>query len=116
MLSPEARSALIRAREEATRHGSNSIDSTHLLLAIAHLRSPTLDLDVARRSFEPPVINATPPTSLHPVLHARLSATSDYCGSTTSSAPRSPIPTGSGCSTASESCRDSCWTPPDDAR
>src|SRR3954464_14981991 len=34
-LSGEARAALIRAREEATRHGSRSIDSEHLLLAIA---------------------------------------------------------------------------------
>ncbi len=34
-LSPEARTALLRAREEATRYGSVSIDSTHLLLAIA---------------------------------------------------------------------------------
>ena len=71
-LSPEARSALIRAREEATRHGSISIDSTHLLLAIARQRALTLDVDAARRSFGPPVINAKAPTGLHPALHARL--------------------------------------------
>ena len=34
-LSPEARAALMRAREEATRHGSRSIDGQHLLLALA---------------------------------------------------------------------------------
>src|SRR4051795_12542357 len=34
-LAPEARAALIRARQEAARHGSISINSTHLLLAIA---------------------------------------------------------------------------------
>ena len=34
-LAPETRAALIRARQEATRHGSVSIDSTHVLLAIA---------------------------------------------------------------------------------
>jgi transposase-like protein len=69
-LSAEARAALIRAREEATRHGSNSIDSTHLLLAIAGQRG--LDVERARRSFAPPAINAAAPTGLHPTLHARL--------------------------------------------
>ena len=71
-LSPEARSALIRAREEATRHGSISIDSTHLLLAIARQRSLTLDINTVRRSFGPPMITANAPTGLHPALHARL--------------------------------------------
>jgi hypothetical protein len=72
MLSPEARSALIRAREEATRHGSMSIDSTHLLLAISRQKRLGIDVDAARRTFGPPAINATVPTGLHPALHARL--------------------------------------------
>ena len=71
-LSPEARAALIRAREEATRHGSISIDSTHLLLAIAAPARSALDVEAARRSFGPPAINASAPTGLHPALHARL--------------------------------------------
>jgi hypothetical protein len=69
-LAPEARAALIRARQEATRHGSMSIDSTHLLLAIAEGRG--LDVSAARRSFAPPAINAPVPSGLHPALHARL--------------------------------------------
>jgi transposase-like protein len=69
-LSPEARAALIRARAEAARHGSNSIDSTHVLLAIAVQRG--LDVEAARRSFGPPTISAAPPSGLHPALHARL--------------------------------------------
>jgi hypothetical protein len=67
-LSPEARAALIRAREEAARHGSGSIDSTHLLLAIARERG----LDVGAARFDPPTINAAVPSGLHPALHARL--------------------------------------------
>src|SRR3954465_2596520 len=43
-LSAEARAALLRAREEATRHGSHSIDGQHLLLALAG--SGALELDV----------------------------------------------------------------------
>jgi transposase-like protein len=69
-LAPEARAALIRARQEATRHGSISIDSTHLLLAIAEERG--VDVDAVRRSFAPPAINASVPSGLHPALHARL--------------------------------------------
>jgi hypothetical protein len=76
-LSPGARAALLRAREEAARHGSVSIDSTHLLLAIARDRSPGFDLDIARRSFEPPAINAAAPSGLHPALHARLMSDED---------------------------------------
>jgi hypothetical protein len=69
-LAPEARAALIRARQEAARHGSLSIDATHLLLAIAEGRG--LDVEAARRSFAPPAINAPVPSGLHPALHARL--------------------------------------------
>jgi hypothetical protein len=69
-LAPEARAALIRARQEATRHGSVSIDSTHVLLAIAEERG--VDVDAARRSCAPPTINASVPSGLHPALHARL--------------------------------------------
>jgi hypothetical protein len=71
-LSAEARSALIRAREEATRHGSVSIDSTHLLLAISRQRHLGIDVEAARRTFGPPSMNAKVPTGLHPALHARL--------------------------------------------
>jgi hypothetical protein len=74
-LSPEARAALIRAREEASRHGSGSIESEHLLLAIARTvprRAPGLDVEAARRSFGPPAINAPAPTGLKPSLHAAL--------------------------------------------
>jgi hypothetical protein len=69
-LSPEARAALLRAREEAGRRGSDSIDSTHLLLAIARERG--LVVDAARRGFGPPALNAVVPSGLHPALHARL--------------------------------------------
>ena len=71
-LSPEARAALVRAREEATRQGSNSIDGEHLLLALADSGALTLDVDAARRSFTPPAINGQAPSGLHPSLHARL--------------------------------------------
>lgn len=71
-LSPDARAALVRAREEATRHGSHSIDGEHLLLALAERGALQLDIDAARRSFAPPAINASAPTGLHPSLHARL--------------------------------------------
>ncbi|HWK29136.1 MAG TPA: Clp protease N-terminal domain-containing protein [Solirubrobacter sp.] len=69
-LTPEARTALIRAREEAAKLGSGSVDSTHLLLAIAAQRG--LDVEAARRSFGPPALNARTPSGLHPSLHARL--------------------------------------------
>ncbi len=75
-LSAEARAALIRAREEAARHGSSSIDSEHLLVAIARTaRRPTrgLDLEAARRNFGPPTINASTPSGFRPSLHALLS-------------------------------------------
>jgi hypothetical protein len=68
-LSADARAALIRARAEATRHGSRSIDPRHLLLALA---PRGLDVEAARRSFGPPAINAPEPAGLHPTLHARL--------------------------------------------
>src|SRR3954454_15493778 len=69
-LAPEARAALIRARQEAARHGSVSIDSTHLLLAIAEGRRG--NGEAGRRSVAPPAINAPVPSGLHPALHARL--------------------------------------------
>jgi transposase-like protein len=68
-LTADARAALIRARAEATRHGSRSIDPRHLLLALA---PRGLDVEAARRSFGPPAINAPAPAGLHPSLHARL--------------------------------------------
>jgi hypothetical protein len=68
-LSSEARAALLRAREEAARHGSRSIDSEHLLLALA---PRGLDVDAARRRLGPPTINAPEPAGLDPKLHARL--------------------------------------------
>src|SRR4051794_9628068 len=68
-LSREARHALVRARDEATRHGSRSIDSEHLLLALA---PRGLDVEAARRSIAPPTVNAPTPAGLHPSLHARL--------------------------------------------
>ena len=69
-LAPEARAALIRARQEATRHGSISVDSTHLLLALAEQYG--VDVANARRSLAPPTINAAVPSGLHPALYARL--------------------------------------------
>jgi hypothetical protein len=74
-LSAEARAALIRAREEAMRHGSGSIDSGHLLVAIARTaRRPLrgLDVEAARRSFGPPTVNAPSPSGFRPSLHALL--------------------------------------------
>ena len=69
----EARAALIRAREEATRHGSISIDSdAPAARDLADGGALGLDVDAARRSFAPPAINASVPTGLHPALHARL--------------------------------------------
>ena len=68
-LTADARAALIRARAEAARHGSRSIDPHHLLLALA---PRGLDVEAARRSFGPPAINAPAPAGLHPTLHARL--------------------------------------------
>jgi len=66
-LSPEARAALVSAREEAARNGSGSIDSTHLLLAIAQSRG------LARRASGP-ALNAVAPSGLHPALHARITS------------------------------------------
>jgi uncharacterized protein YerC len=71
-LSDDARAALVRAREEAARHGSRSIDGEHLALALADAGVLDLDVEAARRSFTPPVLNAGKPTGLHPALHARL--------------------------------------------
>src|SRR3954454_3899463 len=83
-LSSEARAALLRAREEAARHGSRSIDSEHLLLALA---PRGLDVDPARRppwpappqaappargGLAPPTLTAPEPAGLDPKLHARL--------------------------------------------
>jgi hypothetical protein len=68
----EARAALVRAREEAARHGSYSIDSQHLLLALAGSSVLELDVDGARRSLAPPAIVGQAPKGLHPALHARL--------------------------------------------
>jgi hypothetical protein len=67
-LSPEARAALVSAREEAARNGSGSIDSTHLLLAIAQSRG------LARRASGPPALSAVAPSGLHPALHARITS------------------------------------------
>jgi hypothetical protein len=71
-LSPEARTALLRAREVATRYGSDCIDSTHVLLAIARERG--LDVDAGRRVIGPPALNGAVPSGLHPALHARLTS------------------------------------------
>lgn len=75
-LSAEARAVLIRAREEAARHGSYCIDSRHLLLAVARSGALKLDVDGARRSFAPPAIAAQAPKGLEPKLHARLARAS----------------------------------------
>jgi hypothetical protein len=71
-LSPEARAALIRAREEATRHGSYCIDSRHLLIALAGSGALVLDVERARRSLAPPPNDAQAPKGLHPALRSRL--------------------------------------------
>lgn len=71
-LSDDARATLVRAREEAARHGSRSIDGEHLVLALARAGALALDIEAARRSFAPPAINAPAPAGLHPTLHARL--------------------------------------------
>lgn len=71
-LSDDARATLVRAREEAARHGSRSIDGEHLALALARAGALPLDIEAARRSFSPPVMNAPAPAGLHPSLHARL--------------------------------------------
>src|SRR5215475_5995841 len=42
-VSPEARAALLRAREEAARHGARVIESQHLLLGVARTGSFSLD-------------------------------------------------------------------------
>ena len=77
-LAPEARAALIRARREATRHGSISVDSTHLLLALAEQCG--VDVANARRSLAPPTMNAAVPSGLHPALYARLTGGSGTLG------------------------------------
>src|SRR3954463_14882739 len=78
-LSAEARAALVRRPGAGgrrrppgggpPRHGSRSIDSEHLLLALA---PRGLDVDAARRRLGPPTINAPEPAGLDPKLHARL--------------------------------------------
>src|SRR5690349_8334159 len=47
-LSPEARTALQRARQEAARQGAESIESEHLLLAVARTGVLSLDIEAAR--------------------------------------------------------------------
>ena len=79
-LSEDARAALVRAREEAARHGSRSIDGEHLVLALARAGALPLDIEAARRSFAPPVMNAPAPAGLHPTLHARLVRNSGELG------------------------------------
>ena len=69
-LAPEARAALVRARREAARHGSISVDGTHLLLALAEQRG--VDVTRARRSLVAPTVVAAVPSGLHPELYARL--------------------------------------------
>jgi transposase-like protein len=86
VLSVEARAALLRAREEAARHGSRSIDSEHLLLAIARTAPRKLlglDVEAARRTFGPPVGSGPRCTRCCRRIPAR-------CGSTTCCARRSP--------------------------
>ena len=75
-LSAEARAALIRAREEAARHGSSSIDGRAPARGDRpHRRRPPrgLDVEAARRTFGPPTINAPTPSGFRPSLHALLS-------------------------------------------
>jgi hypothetical protein len=71
-LSPSARTALQRARQEATRHGAQSIESEHLLVAVARTGVLSLDIEAARRSFRPPAVRAPEPIGLDPSLRARL--------------------------------------------
>jgi hypothetical protein len=75
-LSPEARTALQRARQEAARQGAQSIESEHLLVAVARTGVLSLDIEAARRTFGPPVANAPEPAGLHPALRARLTRAS----------------------------------------
>jgi hypothetical protein len=76
MLSPEARTALQRARQEAARQGAESIGSEHLLVAVARTGVLSLDIEAARRTFGPPAARAHEPSGLHPSLRARLSRSS----------------------------------------
>jgi ATP-dependent Clp protease ATP-binding subunit ClpA len=74
-LTPDARAALVRARDEAVRHGAGSIGSEHLLLALAGtqpLRHVKLDVEAARRTFTPPAIRLAEPVKLRSSLHAQL--------------------------------------------
>ena len=75
-LSPKARTALQRARQEAARQGAESIESEHLLVAVARTGVLSLDIEAARRTFGPPAARAPEPTGLHPSLRARLTAPS----------------------------------------
>jgi hypothetical protein len=79
-LSEVARATLVRAREEAARQGSRSIDGEHLALALARAGALSIDIEAARRSFAPPVMNAPAPAGLHPALHARLVRNSGELG------------------------------------
>ena len=76
--TPEARAALITARREAARHGSISIDGTHVLLALAALHG--FDVAKARRSLARPTTIAAIPSGLHPALYARLTDGSGTLG------------------------------------
>ena len=100
-LAPDARAALIRARREAARHGSVSIDSTHLLLAIAEQYG--IDVDEARRSFAPPTINAPVPSGYIPRCTRGSRATPARSSSITSYRPPWRTPRAAGCSTGSAS-------------
>ena len=44
---PNARTALQRARQEAARHGAQSIESEHLLVAVARTGILSLDIEAA---------------------------------------------------------------------
>src|SRR3954464_10875492 len=57
-LSPAARTALHRARQEAARQGAENIKSEHLLVAVARTGVLSLDIEAARRAFGPPTLNA----------------------------------------------------------
>src|SRR4051812_12997486 len=73
-LSPAARTALQRARQEAARHGAESIRSEHLLVAVARTGVLSLDIEAARRAFGPPTVDASEPAGLDPYLRARLNS------------------------------------------
>jgi hypothetical protein len=79
-VSPEARAALLRAREEAARHGAQVIESQHLLLGVARTGAFSLDIEAARRSLGPPRRPSSEPTGLHTSLRARVPRTNGPLG------------------------------------